>query len=849
MNATLRNKLAPAGILGALLAGPPFLLSALVGWPLPNTETLREAIDLHWISPTLAQHLGATVAWATWLYISACILAAAIAQTRSKPARLPLPHTLAGYINATVALLLVGSSIAGRHAALPAAAPMSMTTSLPTAVGTVLQAPVATTGTYEVRPRDTLWDIAANRLGDPLRWREIWRLNAGHEMVDGATFHDPNLIRPGWQLDMPHGPPSAQAAVVMPAAPQHAVAPAHHEEAQPEPQVAPPADAITPTHRPPAGARPAAASHAAAEHPSPLPIGLGLGAGAAGILALLVRRRRAAMRRRPVGQRVPLPTGELAAAERALSNSNNLDAAHALAGTLRLASALTRSETDVILELAISRADGVELQFRGDVTLPEPFVATDHGYLLPREHFAATYAAHDVADPAPALAHIGDDERGAIYVNLEALGAVAIDGTKEARDELVRRLLISLGASPWTALTETRFTDPRHVGADLVGKANRVDLDEELTRLTALANQTRRAVTEADAPSLAAMRWRTEPPDGVSLVIASPTAPGLEALLALAADPCTAVVAVLTDAHGDIPTVTITDDGLRLPDHSTLTARPIEPACVEAVRELIDLTAAPYVETDAAPYADVHEQAPLWAEPGEVVVRVLGPLEIDGPVPHLAPQLRDIVLYLALHRRGVSLGEMATALWPEQLRSEKTLRNRMHELRRAIGGRVSLGPGWRLDDSITTDWAQFQALARGTLNDRGRALELVRGQPLQDVKGDWSSLEGFESEMEASIVDLAIEVSEKLLAESEPEQAMTAARAGMKACPWDERLYQLAMRSAADRGAIGEVKTLYAELRAILDIEDDAEPDPETEAIYRELLQAARRTANSPSRE
>jgi DNA-binding SARP family transcriptional activator len=188
---------------------------------------------------------------------------------------------------------------------------------------------------------------------------------------------------------------------------------------------------------------------------------------------------------------------------------------------------------------------------------------------------------------------------------------------------------------------------------------------------------------------------------------------------------------------------------------------------------------------------------------------------------------------------------MATALWPEALRSEKTLRNRMHELRRAIGGRVSLGPGWAFDDTVTTDWAQFQALARGSLEDQQHALDLVRGQPLHDVKGDWTSLEGFEAEMEAAIVDLAIDVSEKLLADGDPDAATRAAKAGLRACPWEERLYQSAMRAAADRGAIGEVKTLYNELRAPLDIEDDDEPDPETQFLYEELLQTARRVSTS----
>ena len=50
---------------------------------------------------------------------------------------------------------------------------------------------------------DSLWAIAKQRLHDPLRWREIWRLNRGKLMSTGQRFTDPNLIRPGWVLKIP----------------------------------------------------------------------------------------------------------------------------------------------------------------------------------------------------------------------------------------------------------------------------------------------------------------------------------------------------------------------------------------------------------------------------------------------------------------------------------------------------------------------------------------------------------------------------------------------------------------------------------------------------------------------
>jgi hypothetical protein len=51
-------------------------------------------------------------------------------------------------------------------------------------------------GRYVVRPGDTLESLALRYLGSATRWREIWRLN--EERVG-----DPNLLRPGWEIELP----------------------------------------------------------------------------------------------------------------------------------------------------------------------------------------------------------------------------------------------------------------------------------------------------------------------------------------------------------------------------------------------------------------------------------------------------------------------------------------------------------------------------------------------------------------------------------------------------------------------------------------------------------------------
>ena len=65
--------------------------------------------------------------------------------------------------------------------------------------------------TYTVERGDTLWDIADEQLGDPTAWPEIWEDNAGDEMGGGRTFDDPDLILPGWELELAGADPSEVA--------------------------------------------------------------------------------------------------------------------------------------------------------------------------------------------------------------------------------------------------------------------------------------------------------------------------------------------------------------------------------------------------------------------------------------------------------------------------------------------------------------------------------------------------------------------------------------------------------------------------------------------------------------
>ena len=842
-----RNRLAsvaPAIGLAFLVAAPPVLLALIAGWPLPAPAEVAEAIRLRWVSTHLALHLGATVAWLCWLYLLVSVTVEIVAQLRRRTNRLLLPGMLARLVNAGVAVAVASSGLAIRQTAVPTRVPIVATVPLAASSPVAQPAPAPT---YEVKPRDTLWDIAADRLGDPLRWRELWRLNAQQVMASGERFTEPGLIRPGWRLTLPA---TAQTRPPMPAerqqpAPAHVAAPS--AEAAPvclAPAVAPPATAppaTAPSAAPTAGRRPPPAD-GQDDSTRALPIGLGLGAAAVGIALALDQRRRRAMRRRPVGRRIALPTGDLAAAEQALRNPTIADRARLVGGAARLAALLVEQDGETTLQTVLEGPAGVELVFAGDsVSLRSPFLRTERGWLLPTQEKAATYAAADQADPAPALVHVGSVGDAAAYVNLEGFGVLAFEGNETDMHSLLTRIATGLGGAPWSDLVEVRIANEVTGCQDLTERGTRINLANEAERLSALSEHTARAVHAAGVSSLAALRLRTgEPPDGVSVVIADPGSPNIKSLIDLARDAATPVVLLIAGPYDGVDTIRLSGDSVEVPGlHRPVAADPLPTTTTEVVQVLLAQTDASAVTVDEAPYAEVRQQSRPAKRDADVEIALLGQVELRGV--DLMPAFRDVVLYLALHRAGVETEKLATTLWPDKEPDQvnKTLRNRLYEARRALGGRISTAPRVRLDDSVETDWGRFQSLATGGLEEKVEALALIRGRPLDGINAEWVSDEGFVYEMEAAIVDLALEVGQALLDGDDPTGSLSAARAGLRSCPWDERLYRIAMRAAAARRSVGELKNLYKELRVALDLDVEDTIDPETELLYQQLLDDA----------
>ncbi|WP_394426623.1 LysM peptidoglycan-binding domain-containing protein [Streptomyces sp. SGAir0957] len=144
---------------------------------------------------------------------SVVLEAASIARHRKAPRMRMLSGTqrLAGILVGGIFLLLPTS---GAFAAPAVAAPQTAATATVTPAASTPAPSTAehqsasqnthTGPVHHVKAGDTLWDIAEQRLGDGLRWREIVEANQGISMPGGQHLtEDTTDLQPGWTLRLP----------------------------------------------------------------------------------------------------------------------------------------------------------------------------------------------------------------------------------------------------------------------------------------------------------------------------------------------------------------------------------------------------------------------------------------------------------------------------------------------------------------------------------------------------------------------------------------------------------------------------------------------------------------------
>jgi DNA-binding SARP family transcriptional activator len=219
-------------------------------------------------------------------------------------------------------------------------------------------------------------------------------------------------------------------------------------------------------------------------------------------------------------------------------------------------------------------------------------------------------------------------------------------------------------------------------------------------------------------------------------------------------------------------------------------------------------------------------------------IRVLGPVEISWRERPQRRIVTELACFLAMHtHRTVTSEEARAALWPGDSEtteaSAKSLRNAVSLLRRALGPEsvpeASKGGGYRLSDSVTSDWSTFEHLVAEANASSGEiaggllaeALGLVRGAPFQGVEPgsfSWAWTELIVARIEVGVTNSAHRLCELAIAVGDLEQAKWAALQGLGCSPYDRRLWSDLLEASSRQGR-GELERSWRHASSVLGVD------------------------------
>jgi predicted ATPase/DNA-binding SARP family transcriptional activator len=235
-----------------------------------------------------------------------------------------------------------------------------------------------------------------------------------------------------------------------------------------------------------------------------------------------------------------------------------------------------------------------------------------------------------------------------------------------------------------------------------------------------------------------------------------------------------------------------------------------------------------------------------------LTIRLFGPFEVrlrGQPLPRLRSRKGQWLLALLALRHGheVERAWLAGTLWPDSAEAAAyaSLRKSLKDLRRALGaeaGRLR-SPSPRtlaldLEEAEADVVAFDHALAQGEEPAWERAVALYRGPLLEEWAEEWVLPER-QAREEACLTALET-LAALALARGDPAAAETCLRRAVVLDPLRETAQRVLMQTLASRGSDAAMIQVYRDLCLRLHRELNAEPDPETQALFQQLRAEAR---------
>ncbi|MGK2959358.1 MAG: LysM peptidoglycan-binding domain-containing protein, partial [Acidimicrobiales bacterium] len=334
---------------------------------------------------------------------------------------------------------------------------------------TVVQ-PTTASSVHVVVPGDTLSQIAANALGDPGRFDELFEFNVDKTQPDGAVLRDPNLIRPGWSLDIPTTGLSDSnqeiEEVPQPSAPVVEGDVAENPKTLTDTTTAPAPNttkplAPLPVNTPATETRSEQSSSPTQETKSRFPlggmvVGLPVLAGA-GLLVRLKMLRRNQMRHHLPGRLVVTPPPTCEPLERHIRALSPDDSLSFLDAALRLLTRSLRENSTMKVPSVwgVQLGDGgVELLLEHANTTPPPgFLALHNGWswaLDPTLSLIDLTALVEGELPAlVGLIGIGQTSEGSVFLNVEHCGVFSVEGDATRVETFLMGCALDLATPTW----------------------------------------------------------------------------------------------------------------------------------------------------------------------------------------------------------------------------------------------------------------------------------------------------------------------------------------------------------------------------------------------------------------
>ncbi len=916
-------------VLGTLLVvvGVPLALVVFIGNPLPTSLPSRDWLTAE-ITIDVILKVVALVVWAVWAHFVSCLLVELQAARRGSglPSSVPFGggnQLVARKLVAAVLLLAGAATLAPQPGGTGTERPAGVSATADAAWGAryqsqavqiaqqqaaAEQAAVASAGEasqtaatpaaevyYTVQPpsgrnHDTLWDIADRTLGDPLRYKEIYRLNTDRVQPDGRRLVEADLIRPGWVLLMPADATGDGLTMVEPVAPPVAapVAPAESAEGV----LGAGSEAGTSVETAPAvvtggsgstdstgstgktgstGSTDSTGSTGSTGSTDSGRLALGGGLLAAGVLLALSGRRGPYRPETEDEQRLRLAadTGTADLLDRALR--------HLAAGRAQQGRPLPEAV------LAYAGADRVVLHLSGSADTPalqdppSPWTVGENGRSWSVTHDAvAGMTAPDVAAPYPALVNVASTHGYELLVDLEAApGLVSVGGHHETAREVVVSMAAELATNVWSDGVRVTLVG---FGDDLVEIAP--DHLEQVGDLSAVLDEVESTTRVADELSrslgldgVLAGRMSRDPGrfrPRVIVLSAPPTpaeATRLQQLLGRGRTPLAALCVgdsvaarwrFAVDEGGSIDLGPLGVSG---------TARTLAPEQYRAIAGLLRDLGAGREERTAevaamSPAAGLAEAAsPDPVRPARTVdltgsspvqVRLLGPVEVTAPGTvdeRQRPLLVSFVVTVALADDGLHDAVLRATVWPRGVTDEivaSTAAAAVAWLGRDPGGRPRLlqddDGTWRLSDDVACDLDALRHVAGGDASDlQGQlaVLALGRGEAFSSATGErFSSFAFARAAQQARVLvtTVARQAGASAVSAGRRDLAEQALVKGLTLVPTAEPLWRDLLRLRGPEGAPGTAERMYAALSR-----HRARPEPETDALVEQLVPGSSR--------